>query len=230
MKLSPIFSFLIIVVFSGTPCSLSTDSKQEILESKLDKKDAIKKLWSDSKLQKEISFDLFQMTMFGFNGIDQKKKDRIVIIDYSKPSTDKRFYVIDLYQKKLLFKCLVAHGRNSGTNYATDFSNKSRSLKSSLGFFLTGETYLGKHGYSLKMDGLETSINDNARKRSIVIHGADYVSQDFIKNYGRLGRSWGCPALPMEMSQEIIDSISNGRCIFIFSNDTSYFQETKFIK
>jgi hypothetical protein len=116
----------------------------------------------------------------------------------------------------------VAHGKNTGENTAADFSNQSESLKSSLGFFLTAETYVGENGYSLKLDGLEEGINDNARIREIVIHGADYVSQKFIDENGRLGRSWGCPALPVEFSKEIIDIISEGSCLFIYAADTLY--------
>jgi len=159
------------------------------------------------------------MAMQGYNHMEHlKKKNLLTIIDFSKPSTEKRFLVIDLEHKQLVYHCLVAHGKNSGENRAISFSNQARSLKSSLGFFMTAETYSGKHGYSLRLDGLEKNINDNARSRDIVIHGADYVSQPFIKKQGRLGRSWGCPALPIELSKEIIDMISGGSCLFIYGN------------
>jgi hypothetical protein len=187
------------------------------------KTEDINQLWLDCHLNKVLPFDVFRIAIAGYSKINGiKKKNLITIIDFSKTSTEKRFFVIDIVKKRLLFQTFVAHGKNSGENSATTFSNKSESLKSSLGFYLTAETYNGKHGYSLKLDGLEKGINDNARIREIVIHGADYVSQEFIKKYGRLGRSWGCPALPVEISKEIIDVISNGSCIFIYGIDSFY--------
>lgn len=160
--------------------------------------------------------------MVGYYKIHPKNEKLITIIDYNKPSTEKRLYVIDVQNHKLLFNSLVAHGRNTGDNHATKFSNADNSKASSLGFFLTAETYSGKHGYSLKLDGLEKGINDNARMRSIVIHGADYVSESFISQQGRLGRSWGCPALPTGLSQSIINTIKEGSILFIYGNDENY--------
>lgn len=188
------------------------------------------KLWISCKLQGVIAFEVFNTAITGYNKIDGiKKKDIVTIIDYSKPSTEKRFYVIDIRKRVLLYNCLVAHGKNSGDNVAVKFSNQPESLMSSLGFFITAETYFGKHGYSLRLDGLEKSFNDNARMRDIVIHGADYVSQKHIDNQGRLGRSWGCPALPPELSKEIIDNISDGSCLFIYGIDSLYHENSQFI-
>jgi hypothetical protein len=190
----------------------------------------IHQLWLDCRLDDAVSFEVFNMAVHGYREIDNiKKKNIVTIIDFSRPSTEKRFFVIDLENKKLLVKCFVAHGKNSGENFAKSFSNQSASLESCLGFFLTAETYTGKHGYSLRLDGLEKSINDNARAREIVIHGAEYVSQQFIDKYGRLGRSWGCPALPLENSKEIIDKISEGSCLFIYGVDNYYGQHSHFI-
>jgi hypothetical protein len=184
------------------------------------KENEIKKLWSDCKLEGVLSFEIFEQALAGYRQLDVfKKKNILTIIDYSKPSSEKRLYVIDLENKKLIYNCLVAHGKNSGEEMATVFSNQPESLKSSLGFFLTAETYVGDNGYSLRLDGLEKGINDNARLRDIVIHGADYVSQKFIDENGRLGRSWGCPALPPEVSKEIIDIISEGSCLYIYGAD-----------
>lgn len=186
-------------------------------------------LWLACRLEKEIPYDLFRKAFLGYRQIDTKKnKSILTIIDYSKSSSEKRFFVIDIENKKLIYKCLVAHGKNTGEKYAEYFSNDPESLKSSLGFFLTAETYNGKNGYSLKLDGLEKGLNDNARNREIVIHGADYVSEQYIKKYGRLGRSWGCPALPPELAKEIIDKLANGSCIFIYGTDDLYETHTLF--
>lgn len=195
------------------------------------KKTDIHQLWLDCKLEKEMSFDIFNVAVSGYQQINNLNKNNIIsIIDYSKPSTDKRFYVIDLRNKKVIYKCLVAHGRNSGEDFAESYSNIRESLKSSLGFYITKETYTGKNGYSLRLEGLENGINDNAIVREIVIHGADYVSEDFIKKNGRLGRSWGCPALPTGLSKEIIDTISNGSCLFIYGDDKFYKENSVFLR
>jgi hypothetical protein len=192
--------------------------------------DDIRHLWTDCKVDKTLSFEIFNDAVTGYRHMDSIwKKDIITIIDFSKPSTDKRLYVIDINNRKILYNCFVAHGKNSGDNLAVSFSNQPESLKSSLGFFITAETYSGKHGYSLRLDGLEKNINDNARPREIVIHGADYVSQQFIDEHGRLGRSWGCPAVPVEISREVIDRISNGSCLFIYARDKSYFVNSGYI-
>ena len=185
--------------------------------------DGIYQLWLDCSLGEVLSYKIFNAAILGYRQIDNlRKKNILTIIDFSKSSAKKRFFVIDLENRQLLYKCYVAHGKNSGENYAKSFSNQSESLKSSLGFFLTAETYYGKHGFSLRLDGIEKSINDNARTREIVIHGADYVSDDFIKKYGRLGRSWGCPALPLEVSKEVIEKISDGSCLFNYGDDDYY--------
>jgi hypothetical protein len=192
---------------------------------------AYKQLWIDCKLEHVLSFEVFNRAVLGYHHIDNlKKKNIISIIDFTKPSTEKRFFVIDLENKQLLYECLVSHGKNSGDNYAKSFSDEPGSLKSSLGFFLTAETFSGDHGYSLKLDGLERNINGNARSRAIVIHGAEYVSEEFIKKYERLGRSWGCPALPVKISKEIIDKISGGSCLFIYADDNYYKENSVFLK
>lgn len=164
----------------------------------------------------ELAFDNY----FELQEKDLVKVDTILtIIDFSKPSTDKRLYILDLKNQQVIKNTWVAHGKRSGVDIAEDFSNNRHSNKSSLGVFITSETYMGKHGYSLRLDGMNEGLNDNARKRAIVIHGADYVSERFIKNYGRLGRSFGCPAVPLDESKEIINLIKEGSFLFIYHPD-----------
>jgi hypothetical protein len=158
--------------------------------------------------------------------LDFENETLVSIIDFSKPSTEKRLFVVDLKKQELIYNTYVAHGKNSGSNEAVQFSNKCGSLQTSLGIYTTAETYSGKHGYSLRLDGLETGFNDNARKRAIVIHGAEYVSTDFIADHGRLGRSFGCPALPQELSSDIIDLIKEGTCLYIYANNEIYLKNS----
>lgn len=161
----------------------------------------------------------FTSALNGFYRLKEKgivKKDILTIIDFSLSANSKRLWVIDLASKTILFQSLVAHGRNTGEEFANNFSNAAHSFKSSVGFYVTGEVYKGKHGLSLRLDGLEKGVNDNARKRGVVIHAADYVSATFIKNNKRLGRSQGCPAVPVALSKEIISIIKDKSCLFIY--------------
>jgi hypothetical protein len=146
----------------------------------------------------------------------------ISIVDFSQPSSKKRLWVIDLKNYKVLFNTWVAHGRNSGRDMATSFSNQESSYKSSPGFYVTRETYRGSHGYSLKLDGVEKGINDNAYNRAIVIHGAAYVNPALIASQGYIGRSLGCPAVPEKLATPIINTIKNGSCLFIYHPTTAY--------
>ena len=143
-------------------------------------------------------------------------KNIITLIDFSLSANTKRLWVIDLDTDTILLHSLVAHGRNTGDEYANSFSNAPESYKSSLGFYVTGEVYNGKHGKSLKLDGLEKGINDNARVRGVVMHAADYVSNAFIKFHKRLGRSQGCPAIPGEVLKDIVSTIKDKSCLFIY--------------
>nr|MBI1229620.1 hypothetical protein [Cytophagales bacterium] len=154
----------------------------------------------------------------------------LTVIDFSVPSTVDRLWVIDMENLSVKFQSLVAHGRNSGDKVAKNFSNQHSSYMSSLGFYRTGETYQGAHGYSLRLDGLEVGINDQARSRAIVIHGADYVNEQFISSTGRLGRSLGCPALPMESHVPIIDLIKDQSAIFIYADAPDYLAHSAFLK
>jgi len=141
----------------------------------------------------------------------------LTLIDYSLPSTSPRLWVLDLAHGRVLFHELVAHGAGSGDNYATRFSNTDQSRQSSLGLFLTGGTYEGGNGYSLKLSGLEAGVNDLAEQRHIVMHGAWYVSADHAQRFGRLGRSWGCPALPVESAHAVIDTIKGGSFLYAYA-------------
>ena len=170
-------------------------------------------------------YEVYKKALTGFfnlkagNNID---KNILTIIDYSISSNLNRMWVIDLNKMEVVHVSLVAHGRNSGEEFAGSFSNTPSSYKSSLGFYVTGGTYTGKHGLSLCLDGVEPGINDKARERAIAIHGADYVSSDFICRNGRLGRSYGCPSIPMEDHEKYINMLSGGSCIYIYFPDNKY--------
>ena len=151
------------------------------------------------------------------------------LIDFSLSANTKRLWVIDLDNDTILLHSLVAHGRNTGQEFANNFSNAAESYKSSLGFYSTGEIYNGKHGKSLKLDGLEPGINDNARNRAVVVHGANYVSESFVRNNKRLGRSLGCPAVPVEITNELINIIKDKSCLFIYFPSESYKRTSKLI-
>ncbi len=157
------------------------------------------------------------------------RKTVITVIDYSLPSSQKRLWVIDLASNRLLFHEYVAHGSGSGGNTATQFSNRNNSHQSNIGLMKTAETYYGKHGYSLRLDGLEAGWNDNARSRAIVIHGADYVSESFIASNGRLGRSWGCPAVRPEITRQLIDAIKGGSLVFGYYPDSRWLNGSRYL-
>ncbi|TDD93985.1 murein L,D-transpeptidase catalytic domain family protein [Flavobacterium cellulosilyticum] len=165
------------------------------------------------------NLESFKEALKGFYSLKDKgliQKDILTLVDFSMSSNTKRLWVIDLSTNTILYNSLVAHGRNTGEEYASSFSNSNSSFKSSLGFYVTGETYNGKHGMSLKLDGIEKGINDNARIRGVVMHAADYVSKSFIKCNKRLGRSLGCPAIPEESLKGIVNTIKDKSCLFIY--------------
>ena len=184
-------------------------------------------IYEQMKLEGIIDFNAFESAYLSYKKLNNNKNNLLTIIDFNLPSTEKRMYVLDLSKKEVLYVTHVAHGRNSGGNIATSFSNKNGSYQSSLGFYRTAETYNGGNGYSLRLDGLEKGINDLARPRAVVIHGADYCNEDFIKSTGRLGRSYGCPALPQELNKPIINTIKDGSLIFIYADKPDYYASTK---
>lgn len=155
--------------------------------------------------------------------------DYITICDFSQPSRNKRLYVIDLKTDELLINTYVAHGRNSGGEYANRFSNRPESLQSSLGFYITKDTYYGEHGLSLKVIGVDYGFNNRAAERNIVIHGANYIDNDFLRHSRYMGRSFGCPAVPQKESAEIINTIKNGTCFFIYHPTKKYLRGSKIL-
>lgn len=158
-----------------------------------------------------------------------KGPETLTVIDYSKPSSERRLWVYDLKTKQLLFEELVAHGQGSGDNLATHFSNNDESHQTSLGLFVTSDTYVGKNGYSLRLDGLDKGVNDRARDRAIVMHGAPYVSQSFVKANGRLGRSWGCPAISELVARKMIDTVKGGGLVFAYYPDARLLKTSKYL-
>jgi len=181
-----------------------------------------------------LSRDVFNLAIKGLSRLESKGKlhnpNIVTIADYSQSSNNKRLYVIDLKNKKLLFNTYVAHGRNTGEEFATSFSNENGSHKSSLGFYVTDEPITGSHtGFSLLINGVEKGFNDNAVKREIIIHSADYATENFIKRNGRLGRSYGCPVLPPDLNQPIIETIKGGTCLFIYNPDQKYLLSSSLI-
>jgi hypothetical protein len=231
-KLLPV---LLFGLFSfTTPTNNTTDPKIIASNSKVTFESKVSSLYNnlDAKNFKLPQLESFTKALEGFYQLKQKgliQNDILTLVDFSLSANSKRLWVIDMSTNTVLYHSLVAHGRNSGEEFATAFSNKSESYQSSLGFYLTGETYLGKHGLSLRLDGLERGINDKARERAVVIHGADYVSDSFIKQHKRLGRSQGCPALPVELNQEIIKTIKDKSCLFIYHPSRSYKVASKLI-
>lgn len=177
--------------------------------------------------QTGLPFGVFEKAITGFINLKtanhlNKNKEVLTIVDFSQPSTAKRMWIIDVKNKTLLLNTHVAHGRGSGENMATKFSNISESHQSSLGFYVTSETYFGKHGLSLRLDGYDKGINHMARARAIVVHGASYVSESFINQHGRLGRSHGCPAVAQELTPKIIGLIKDKTCLFINGENKNY--------
>lgn len=154
----------------------------------------------------------------------------LTIADFSKPSNEERLFIIDMNIMQVVVKSLVAHGRNSGTKMATQFSNRYASFQSSLGFYITGGIYKGKHGASLTLEGIEKGINDQAKDRAIVIHGADYVSNQLIKQQGYIGRSLGCPAVPNNQVVEIINTIKGASCLFVYAPTNQYLSQSQLVK
>jgi len=217
--------FISLILFFIPFGYLPSNGKACVLDLE-ENSDACSVLYNEMNLSHLINYTAFEQAVIGYQKIKGRKKDILTLIDFTKPSTQERMYVLDMKNRRLLYSSHVSHGRNSGGNYATSFSNKSGSYKSSLGFYLTENTYQGRNGYSLILNGLEKGINDKARERAIVIHGAPYANPSVIKSSGRLGRSLGCPALPLAVSKPIIDTIKGGSLLYIYANNHDYIAQS----
>ena len=220
-----VFSLIIYFIFSLSlfaEINFSNDFNLDIKKKFSDLE--IKTMYRDLSLNNKVSFSCFNNAMHGLEKIedleifDNSNNNLLVMVDYTKPSTEERLFIIDLRKKQLLISSLVTHGRGTGDLYATKFSNKNNSYSTSSGFYLTGNIYNGKHGESLELYGLEKGKNDNARKRTIVMHSAYYANKAFAEKYGRLGRSKGCLVLPTDLNAKIINLISGGVVLYVHTN------------
>ncbi|WP_160137152.1 murein L,D-transpeptidase catalytic domain family protein [Chryseobacterium sp. c4a] len=183
----------------------------------------------------ELNYEVFSKALTGFEnlkkaGLLTDESHLLTVCDFSMSSNTKRLWVIDLNDKKVLFNSLVAHGKNTGEEFATNFSNTESSRQSSMGFYITDATYQGDNGYSLRLLGMDKGFNDAAYKRAIVMHGADYVSDAFAAVHKRIGRSWGCPAVPRELSQSMINTIKGRNLLFIYYPDQNYLSSSEWLK
>lgn len=227
------FTTLFLLFTFSTPSTATDPPKPLIMEAKtVSKAEMIYNSLNAAKNLALPEFETFSKAINGFYRLKEEgkiKKDILTLIDFSKSSNTKRLWIIDMKTQTVLYNTLVAHGRNSGDEFAKEFSNVNSSNKSSLGFYATGEIYQGKHGTSLRLDGLEKGINCNARNRAVVIHAADYVSEKFIKQHKRLGRSLGCPALPAELNKEVVNLIKEKSCLFIYHPSKNYTTASKLL-
>lgn len=216
-----------LICFSAT---LQCEKPFEPKEMTVTATDDCSSLYREMNLEGKVGYTAFRLAVKGYQRIKLRRRAVLTLIDFSKPSTEERLYVFDMDKRKLLYSSLVAHGRNSGGVYATSFSNEYGSYKSSLGFYLTDTTYRGSNGYSLRLEGLEKGINDKARERAIVIHGASYAEPAVVRAAGRLGRSFGCPAVPRELSRPIIDAIKGGSVMYIYAPVQKYLAKSGILR
>ncbi|RYZ31017.1 MAG: murein L,D-transpeptidase catalytic domain family protein [Chitinophagaceae bacterium] len=191
-------------------------------------------LYESMKLKRAgLNRKVFEYAWKGYNNLLQSGKVRkagiLSICDFSQSSRRKRLYVIDVRAKKMLVNTYVAHGRNSGGEFANKFSNRPESHQSSLGFYVTRQTYFGGYGLALKIDGVERGINDRANERNIVVHGSHYIGEKFLRNNPFNGRSFGCPAIPAAQTPKVINSIKDGSCLFIYHPTKHYLTQSRIL-
>ena len=229
-----VFIYLLLAFSTSSPVkSFLTNTTNQVADTN---KDATNNLLFDSLHLGKLGLGrrAYEYAMLGYHVLKAKgnlANDKIIsIADMSAPSRKKRFFVIDIKNYKLLFVTYVAHGKKSGVDQTLYFSNEPESYKTSVGFYITSSVYVGKHGYSMRLEGKEIGFNNNAMERDIVMHSADYVSETVVKSQGYLGRSLGCPALSMEVYRPIIDKIKNGSCLFIYGNDSKYIINSGMLK
>ena len=225
------FSMLLLASNNFAEENLMTENITENIQQPIEQKIVIdvKSVYDSLNIKNKIDYSIFQKAYLGYVQISHKNPGVLIIIDYTKPSNEERFYVLDLNKKKLVYSTRVAHSKNSGLEIPLEFSDDPNSYQSSLGFFVTLGEYNGAYGYSLRLKGLEENINANAEDRAIVIHGGDIVEDEYIKKFGFAGRSLGCPVLPNSLTREIIDFIKHGRVLFIYGNDEEYIDESTYL-
>ena len=225
---------LLLITNSYAEENLVTENKTENIQVAVEEKPQkiivdVKSVYDSLNIKDKIDYSIFQKAYLGYVQIQNKNPGVLIIIDYTKPSNEERFYVLDLNKKKLVYSTRVAHSKNSGLEIPLEFSDDPNSYQSSLGFFVTLGEYNGAYGYSLRLKGLEENVNANAEDRAIVIHGGDIVEDEYIKKFGFAGRSLGCPVLPYSLTRQIIDFIKHGRVLFIYGNDEQYIDDSLYL-
>ena len=216
--------------FSNAQTGLSKERQLALKKAELNIKDLYNEL---NAAQYDLSFTAFRYAYIGYQTMKKQhrlnNKELFSIIDFTKDCNSKRFYTIDLEKMKIVYYTYVAHGKKSGERMATSFSDAVESNKSSIGFYITGNTYNGGNGYSLILYGDEKGYNSNLAKRSVVVHAADYANEDYIARNGRMGRSLGCPALPENIYKQVIETIKEKTMIFAYYNDAKYLKTSKYL-
>lgn len=231
-----IFSFAFTSAAEVNDVEESKKAKEIKIEKKTDLtfEDRALKLYESFSLRNKTmpQLPVFENAILGYQKLEKAGKvsnPLLTVIDFNLSSNKKRMWILNMDTQEVVFNTFVAHGKNTGLEFAKNFSNKVNSLQSSLGFYVTGETYHGKNGLSLFIDGMEEGFNTNARKRYVVIHGADYAEPEFINRLGRLGRSYGCPAVPNKIAKELIHTIKGKSVVYIHKSDKNYQQNSKLI-
>ena len=225
-----IFILSTFLYFSNAQTGLSKERQLALKKAELN----IKELYNElNAAQYNLSFTAFRYAYIGYQTMKKQhrlnNKELFSIIDFTKDCNSKRFYTIDLEKMKIVYYTYVAHGKKSGERMATSFYDAVESNKSSIGFYITGNTYNGGNGYSLILNGDEKGYNSNLAKRSVVVHAADYANEDYIARNGRMGRSLGCPALPENIYKQVIETIKEKTMIFAYYNDAKYLKTSKYL-